>query len=173
MTFRDIYSPMNFDPVTIARTQFAEYLRINKVERTISQAHKCIKQIKINANPKNDQQFARANSDKINNGVFDSNGQYCPATYTTNVDDCLYAEVPELTDQTITCLVIPCKNVLRGNTKYQEDIISDEKFNAEYEESRVLLRHKPYALTMVVLLSPRCREKLIEVKEDGRWFDKT
>ena len=74
-------------------------------------------------------------------------------------------------EQTIACSVILCEDILGGNTKYQEDIISDEKFNAQYEETHVLLGHKPDSRAMAVLLLPRCREKLIAVIQEGRWFD--
>ena len=57
--------------------------------------------------------------------------------------------------QTIAYSVISCKDILGGNTRYQEDIISDKNFNAKYKETRVLLGHRPDSRTMAVLLSPR------------------
>ena len=73
--------------------------------------------------------------------------------------------------RTIACSVISCKDVLGGNTRYQEEIISDKTFNAEYEETRVLLGHRPDSRTMAVLLSPHRREKLLSVIEEGGWLN--
>ena len=127
--------------------------------------------MKINTNPKDDRPFAQANLDKINHGVKDPNRNCRPPSLTAHVDNCLYTDTLEFMKQTIACSVISCEDVLGGKTTYQEDIISDEKFNAEYEETRVLLGHRLESRAMVVLLSLCCQEKLIAVIEEGRWVD--
>ena len=161
---------MNFDPLAVARTQFAEWLWKNEPEKTIRRAHDFVKQMKINTKPTDTQPFAQANKDKINTGVKDSKGNR-RSEFTAHVDDCLYCDTKEHLELTIACSVISCEDILGGNTKYQEDIISDEKFNAQYEETRVLLGHQPDSRAMAVLLSPRRREKIIAVIQDGRWHD--
>ena len=52
---------------------------------------------------------------------------------------------------------------------YQEDIVSDEKFNAIYEEIRILLGYEPNTRSMSVRISPRRRDKIIIYIEDEGW----
>ena len=115
--------------------------------------------MKINSNPKDDRPFAQANHDKINHGAKEPSRNCRPSLLTAHVDNCRYADTLEFMEQTIACSVISCKDMLGGNTRYQEDIISDEKFNAEYEETRILLGHRPDVRAIAVLLLLRCQKK--------------
>ena len=146
---------MCFDPLAVARTQFAKYLWIHEPEETIRRAHHFVKQMKITTNPNDTRPFAQANLDKFNHGVRNAAGDRLPNSLTAHVDNCLYAEIAKYMKLTIACSVISCEDVLGGNTKYQTEIISDEKFNAEYTETRILLGHRPETHTMTVNLSPK------------------
>ena len=52
---------------------------------------------------------------------------------------------------------------------YQEDIVSDEKFNAIYKEIRILLGYEPNTRSMSVQISPRRQDKIIIYIEDEGW----
>ena len=58
-----------------------------------------------------------------------------------------------------------------GSHEYQEDVLSDEKLNLLFEEVRLLLGKLPNSRLMVVDLSPRRREKIINYILEEGWLD--
>jgi hypothetical protein len=168
-TFGDSYSPANFDHAAVARTQFAQHLWCHEPDQTLKRAAKYVNQVTIGADPNDGRPFAQANADSLNKGVF-KNGKRIPPFYTAHVDDNLYAEVPEFFHLTVACSVISLEDTFGGNHPNQEDVLSDEKFNAMYYEDRTLLGQHPDSRSMTVKMSPRRKEKVLRYLEEEGWI---
>ena len=113
--------------------------------------------------------FSKANKDSLNLGALDGNKNRLPPAYTAHVDDNIFAEVAQYLPRSVAASVVSVDDVFGGSHEYQEDVLSDEKLNLTYEERRILLGLFPNSRTMMVLVSPRRREKTIKYIEYEGW----
>jgi len=93
-TFGDTASPSNFEVAAIARQQHAAYLWAQKPGEVLQRAHEFVQQMSFNTGPR-DLDFASANADSSNHGVLDADGHRVPPPFPHQVDDCMFADVPE------------------------------------------------------------------------------
>ena len=114
--------------------------------------------------------FAKAQADSLNPGVKNEDGSRKPSTYVGHVDDHLYAEVAEFLRRAIACSFVAADDAFGGSHKFQEDLISTRKLNMLYKEIRILLGYLPNTRTMMVEISPRCREKIIKFILEEGWL---
>ena len=90
-TFGDCTSPPNWEPFARARTALAEHFAATNT--SVPAFDDYLDKVTFQPEPEQDVNFAPAEKDKYNQGVFDENGRRKPTEYNMHVDDNLYAEV--------------------------------------------------------------------------------
>ena len=168
MTFGNTNSGYNFDKPATARSQHAKWLWLHEADESLRKCEERLKDMRTEAFDDNID-FAPANGDAHNAGVFNTDGTRMPPAFTGHVDDHIYADVIAELRKAVACSLVSADDAFGGSHATQEDIISDEKFNSLYREIRLILGHLINTRTMMVQISPRRREKTIDHIEEEGW----
>ncbi|KAG7339748.1 hypothetical protein IV203_025427 [Nitzschia inconspicua] len=171
-TFDDNSSPGNFEVAAIARQQHASFLWHHKPSEVLLRANEYVSNMRIQpVRPSSALQcFAGANYDSLNHGVFDSDGERLPPPFPHQVDDCMFADIPEYIRLTSAASIVALEDVFGPKHPCQESVLSVEKLDMEYGEDRLVVGQCPNTRRMVVELSPRRREKLLSYIETEGWL---
>ncbi|KAG7345440.1 hypothetical protein IV203_032971 [Nitzschia inconspicua] len=171
-TFGDNSSPGNFEVAAIARQHHASFLWHHKPSEVLLRANEYVSNMRIQpVRPSSALQcFAGANYDSLNHGVFDSDGERLPPPFPHQVDDCMFADIPEYIRLTSAASIVALEDVFGPKHPCQESVLSIEKLDMEYGEDRLVVGQCPNTRRMVVELSPRRREKLLSYIETEGWL---
>lgn len=160
LSFGDNTSPANFEPIAIARKEHARYLWLHDRDSTMSRAHKFVERMDVVVSV-NDVQLQQANRDYLNMGVFDETGRRLPPPYPHQVDDCLFADVPALIRLTSAASIIALEDVCGVDHPDLPPVLSHEKLNLAYSETRTLVGLYVDTRRMTVSLTNEKRQRLI------------
>lgn len=166
-TFGDATSPANFEPFAIARKQHARYLWLHSPKDTISRAASFLS--KMDTPPIPPGSFHTANADSLNPGVF-LDGVRQPPPYTHQVDDNLFADIPSYMPLTVAASLMALRDVFGPPHPCQPDPLSLEKLDLRFTETRQMLGVVVDTRRMVVTLSPRRRQKLLDFLNTENWL---
>jgi hypothetical protein len=171
-TFGDCASPGNFEVAAIARQQQAIYLWAHCVDEVFARAAPYIARMHVppEATSTEASSFARAVPDPLNTGVLHPDGTRRPPPFPHQVDDCMFADVIPFIRQTSAASIVALEDVFGPKHPQQEFVLSQEKLELAYDESRLVVGHVPNTRRMVVELSPRRRQKLLMFIHSEGWL---
>ncbi|KAG7339164.1 hypothetical protein IV203_020107 [Nitzschia inconspicua] len=169
-TFGDNVSAANFEVCAIARQQHASYLWNHSPDDVLRRAATYVQRMKFPPTPDDSSPFAPANADSQNPGVFFPNGDRKAPPYPHQVDDCMFADIRHYFPLTSAASIVALEDVFGTTHPCQEHVLSMDKLELEYTESRLVVGHVPDSRRMVVELSPRRRSKLIAFLRQEQWL---
>lgn len=70
---------------------------------------------------------------------------------------------------TVACSVVSVDDAFGGSHKYQNKVLSEDKFHPKYKEKSILLGHFPNTRRMSVELSSCFRERILEFLLEEEW----
>jgi hypothetical protein len=168
-TFGDTASPGNFEVAAIARQQHAAYLWAHQSQEVLQRAHTFVQQMTFNTGPRA-LAFASANADSLNQGVLDAHGHRVPPPFPRQVDDCMFADVPEHMPLTAAASMVALEDIFGEKHPCQEHVLSFDKLNLSFDENRDVVGHHVDTRRMVVGITARRREKIIQFIESEGWL---
>lgn len=133
------------------------------------EARKYLDEITFDANNGDTCLFQQAAPDEYNKGVLDKDGRRKALQYTHHVGNNLYAYVMEFMLRTIACSIVAVNKIFGGLYKYQTKIFLGDKFKPLLKEQQILLGCYPDTRSMMVKLSPRRQEKILQFLEREKW----
>ncbi|KAG7367496.1 hypothetical protein IV203_030167 [Nitzschia inconspicua] len=169
-TFGDNVSAANFEVCAIARQQHASYLWKHSPDIVFRRAAAYVQRMKFPPLSEHPPTFAAANADSQNHGVFLPNGDRMAPPYPHQVDDCMFADIRHYFPLTSAASIIALEDVFGSTHPCQEHVLSMDKLELEYTESRLVVGHVPNSRRMVVEISPRRRSKLITYLSQEKWL---
>ncbi|KAG7368827.1 hypothetical protein IV203_031570 [Nitzschia inconspicua] len=169
-TFGDNVSAANFEVCAIARQQHASFLWEHSPDEVLRRAAYYIQRMKFPPQSQDTLSFAAANADSQNPGVFLPNGDRKAPPYPHQVDDCMFADVHPHFPLTSAASIVALEDVFGSTHPCQEHVLSMDKLELEYSETRLVVGHVPNSRRMVVELSPRRRSKLLAFLHQERWL---
>ncbi|KAG7373857.1 hypothetical protein IV203_012952 [Nitzschia inconspicua] len=169
-TFGNNVSAANFEVCAIARQQHASYLWKHSPDNVFRRAAAYVQRMKFPPLSEHPPTFAAANADSQNHGVFLPNGDRMAPPYPHQVDDCMFADIRHYFPLTSAASIIALEDVFGSTHPCQEHVLSMDKLELEYTESRLVVGHVPNSRRMVVELSPRRRSKLIAYLSQEKWL---
>ncbi|KAG7354495.1 hypothetical protein IV203_003851 [Nitzschia inconspicua] len=171
-TFGDTASPGNFEIPAIARQQHAAYLWLHKQEEVLHRARHFIAKMSFlnEATFRDKGSFSSANADSCNHGVLFPDGSRRPPPYPHQVDDCLFADTIELMPLTAAASMIALEDVFGPKHECHEHILSMDKLNLAFDETRDMLGHHVDTRRMVITLASRRRDKILSFIEQEGWL---
>jgi hypothetical protein len=139
-TFGGTASPGNFEVAAIARQQHAAYLWAHQPNEVLQLAHEFVQQMPFHTGPL-DLAFASANADSLNHGVLDAYGHRVPPPSPHQVDDCMFADVPEHMPLTAGASMVALEDIFGEKHPCQEHVLSFDKLNLSFDEHRDIVAH--------------------------------
>ena len=103
--------------------------------------------------------------------MLDDQGNRKPPIYVNHVDDNGYCDVKYYMPRTVACSAQALDDVFGSYHRFQNRIISEDKLNLIYAEHRLLLGFLFNSRTMMVILSPRKREKIMCILLEEGWTE--
>jgi hypothetical protein len=137
-TFEDTASPGNFEVAAIARQQHAAYLWAHKSNEVLQRAHEFVQQMSFHTGS-HALAFAPANKDSRNRGVLNADGHRMPPPFPHQVDDCMFADVPEHMPLTAAASMVALEDSFGEKHPCQEHVLSFDKLNLSFDENTVML----------------------------------
>jgi hypothetical protein len=168
-TFGDSTSPGGFEPTVVARQQHARWLWKHRPTEVLERMKGYVDDMTIVYPSNTDVPFAQANVDSLNKGVKDEDGNRLPPVFPHQVDDCFFADTPEFIKLTSAASIAALEDVFDVDHPNQEKVLSLDKLELGYAESRLIVGHVPNTRRMVVELSPRRREKVMDYITKKEW----
>jgi hypothetical protein len=174
-TFGDAPSPANFEPLAIARKEHARWLYSNRPRECLARAAAYVQDMVLppEATPSEAALLAKANQDTLNPGAFRPDGSRLPPPYPHQIDDCLFADVIAHIRLASAASIVALEDVAGAKHPCQPPVLSHEKLELSYAESRLMLGHTIDTRDMTVHLSARRREKLIRFIVEEGWLSRT
>ena len=164
-TFGDNTTPSNFDPLALARRLLAQHIWSHDAEARES-AREFLPPVSMAPTPTPEEvsAFARADSDSLNPGVLDSQGQRLPPPYPMHVDDSLYADIGKFLLHTILASLAALFLILGfPNDSRVPPPLSYDKVESTYDHRRKMVGRQFDSRTLTVGMLPHKRDQLIQV----------
>ena len=160
-TFGDNTAPGNFEPISRARQQLAQFLWQQPGLLKHAQPH--MPQFRLAPPPTQREisEFAIAEPDELNPGVLDDNGNRLPPQFNHHVDDNLYADVREHVERTLASSVIALYEILGYPSEDVPDPVSQDKLNTLYNHLRTACGHGIDTRALSVDLLEYKREQIV------------
>jgi hypothetical protein len=129
-----------FEVAAIARQQHAEYLWAHQPNEVLQRAHEFVQQMLFHTRPCH-LAFASANADSLNKGVLDAYGHPMPLPFPHQVDDCMFADVPEHMPLTTAASMVALEDIFGEKHPCQEHVLSFDKLNLSFDEHCDVVGH--------------------------------
>jgi hypothetical protein len=133
LTFGDVSSPSNWEPIARARATLATHYVKNARKEDIPLYEDYLVPVKFSAPAPPNTVFSQAYPDAINTGVYDAQGNIRPTKFNTHVDDNMYADItPQRMRWAMRCS-IQALNVMLGfpDLPRRQNAVDHEKFLRE------------------------------------------
>jgi hypothetical protein len=137
LTFGDNVSPQNFEPIPIARSEYAQRIWLH-LTNLLELARPYMPTISIAPAPTADEiaSFEQATPDSQHQGVFDEHGNRKSPPFPHHVDDNLYAEIRKFLLRTLAASVLSLYVILGWPQPHLPDPLSHKKLNTHYTHKR-------------------------------------
>ena len=179
-SFGGCFCPPNFDPVARARIQQARYLWKHEPKETLERAASYVANMKLPLElvPDEYHTVAQANFDSLNTGVYEDCEQFrpgdirvrLPPAMPMQVDDLFSTDIRDTMPLTSAASIVALEDTFGPDHPCQEMVLSQEKLDLEYGETRLLVGFVLETRRMVVKLSPRRREKILKMILEQKWL---
>jgi hypothetical protein len=170
-TFGDNTTPSNWESIARSRQQLARYLWHEP--DLLEQAAPYLPDLQFAPPPTaaDIAQFAIAESDSLNPGILNSDGQRLPPQYDHHVDDNLYAEVADHTRRSVAASMLALFHILGFPEETRApNPFSMEKFDANMSHLRKFVGHHIDTRRLIVGILPHKRVQAITLLSD--WLTK-
>jgi hypothetical protein len=166
-TFGDNTTPSNYDVISTARRQLAQWLWKHD-PHVVARVRHLLPPVTIAPPPttKVIDQFTPAEFDSLNPAPLLHDGSRAPPPYNHQVDDNLYGDVAPYLSRTLACSALALYIILGFPGPYIPDLLSKDKLDTSYTHERTMVGRYWNTRTMQVGMLPAKRLLLIEALTD-------
>jgi hypothetical protein len=163
-TFGDCANPSNYDVISRARRQLAQWLWVHD-KNVIERVKHLLPEVSVAPRPSPTEiaSFMPAEFDSLNPPPLDAQGNRLPPPYSHQVDDNLYAEIEDNLQKTLSCSALSLYIIMGFPGPFMPDLYSKEKLDSFYQPVRAVMGRQYFTRSMEVGLLDKKRDILIQI----------
>jgi hypothetical protein len=158
-TFGDCSSPVNFEPITCARQQYAQLLWLQPTTLRLDRPY--LPNLQLQSQPTDPNVFTQSTPDSLNQGVFNPDGSRRSPTFDHHVDDNIYGDVEEFILLGVSASILALYLVLGYPSNRNRDPVSWNKFDGFFTHERKMIGYGVNSWRMVLFMLDHKRTQLL------------